>query len=242
MKSKISVMVLVVTALIVGVTVINTKAQSAGVAKEKQKSAAAMSFPEGTATPSELCGGCHRAIYREFALGFGSDAKYKKMVLVSAKEQPFTMPANVSSSATAHAAAGLDPFPIHAREAEEEGKSCNVCHFPEAFALPDIETPEITKPKPRSKGLEKGGLTCASCHLTPEGKIRGPYQVKAPHATVEDPAMRTSAACAYCHSMGKRVVGKQTQTFLEWRDDFHKPDLGRQHCQDCHMLRTNRKV
>lgn len=235
-------MVLVVTALIVGVTVINTKAQSAGVAKEKQKSAAAMSFPEGTATPSELCGGCHRAIYREFALGFGSDAKYKKMVLVSAKEQPFTMPANVSSSATAHAAAGLDPFPIHAREAEEEGKSCNVCHFPEAFALPDIETPEITKPKPRSKGLEKGGLTCASCHLTPEGKIRGPYQVKAPHATVEDPAMRTSAACAYCHSMGKRVVGKQTQTFLEWRDDFHKPDLGRQHCQDCHMLRTNRKV
>jgi hypothetical protein len=42
--------------------------------------------------------------------------------------------------------------------------------------------------------------------------------------------------------MGKRVVGKQTQTFLEWRDDFNKPDLGRQHCQDCHMLRTLRKT
>jgi hypothetical protein len=24
--------------------------------------------------------------------------------------------------------------------------------------------------------------------------------------------------CAYCHILGKRVVGKQTQTFLEWRD------------------------
>ena len=42
--------------------------------------------------------------------------------------------------------------------------------------------------------------------------------------------------------MGKRVVGKQTQTFLEWRDDFNKPGLGKQHCQDCHMPRTMRKV
>jgi len=48
--------------------------------------------------------------------------------------------------------------------------------------------------------------------------------------------------CAYCHSMGKRVIGKQTQTFLEWRDDFNKPGLGRQQCQDCHMPRTMRKV
>lgn len=221
---------------------IKTDARSAEIKKDKLESAGTMTFPEGAATPSEKCGGCHRAIYREFALGFGSDTKYKKMVLLSAKEQPFTLPANISSTATAHAAAGLDPFPIHAREAEEGGKQCNVCHFPEPFAIPDMETPDIPKPKPRAKGLEAGGLTCASCHLTPDGKIRGPYQVNAPHPTVEDPAMRTSAICAYCHSMGKRIVGKQTQTFLEWRDDFHKPDLGRQHCQDCHMLRTNRKV
>ena len=42
--------------------------------------------------------------------------------------------------------------------------------------------------------------------------------------------------------MGKRVPGKQTQTFLEWREDFNKPGLGRQQCQDCHMPRTVRKV
>ncbi len=47
--------------------------------------------------------------------------------------------------------------------------------------------------------------------------------------------------CAYCHGMGKRVVGKQTQTFPEWRDDFYKPGLGIQHCQDCHMPKTMRK-
>lgn len=54
--------------------------------------------------------------------------------------------------------------------------------------------------------------------------------------------MRTSAMCEYCHSQGERVVGKQTQTFLEWRDDFSKAGLGSQQCQDCQMPRTVRKL
>ena len=201
-----------------------------------------MTFPEGTATPSETCGACHKAIYREFAFGFGSDIHYKPTSIPTKPGEKLVMPANVSDTATAHAFAGAEPFPMHARETEEEGKSCNVCHFPEPFAIPDINVPEMTKPKARPKGKESGGLTCASCHLTPEGKIRGPYSVKGAHETVADPAIQTSAMCAYCHSMGKRVVGKQTQTFLEWREDFSKPGLGKQHCQDCHMPRTIRKV
>jgi nitrate/TMAO reductase-like tetraheme cytochrome c subunit len=209
---------------------------------EKQATASTIKFPDGAATSSETCGGCHVAIYNEFAAGIGSDMKYNRMVLLSPKENPLALPASVPTSASAHAVAGIDPFPMHARETEEEGRSCNVCHFPEAFAIPDIETPEMVKPKPRAKGLEAGGLTCASCHLTPEGKIRGPYDVKAPHETMRDPKMQTAAMCAYCHSMGKRVAGKQTQTFLEWREDFNKPGLGKQHCQDCHMPRTLRKT
>ncbi|HEY6873924.1 MAG TPA: hypothetical protein VI298_14460 [Geobacteraceae bacterium] len=201
-----------------------------------------MPFPEGTATPSETCGACHKAIYREFAFGFGSDIHYKPTTLPTKEGEKMTMPATVSATPTAHAFAGMEPYPIHAREAEEEGKSCNVCHYPEPFAIPDINTPEMVKPKARPKEKEAVGITCASCHLTPEGKIRGPYEVKAPHETVVDPAIQTAAMCAYCHSMGKRVVGKQTQTFLEWREDFNKPGLGKQHCQDCHMPRTMRKV
>jgi nitrate/TMAO reductase-like tetraheme cytochrome c subunit len=201
-----------------------------------------MTFPEGTATPSETCGACHKAIYREFEIGFGGDIHYKTTSIPSKPGEKLTMPANVSDTATAHAIAGVEPYPVHARAAEEEGKSCNVCHFPEPFAIPDVNVPEMIKPKARPKAREAGGLTCASCHLTPEGKIRGPYNVKGPHDTVADPAIQTSAMCAYCHSMGKRVVGKQTQTFLEWRDDFNKPGLGKQHCQDCHMPRTMRKV
>jgi decaheme cytochrome c component MtrC/MtrF-like protein len=207
-----------------------------------QEPSRSMQFPLGTATPSELCGACHKAIYREFATGFGSDLEYKAVVYQSAAGKSLTLPANVSATATLHALAGVDPFPVHARTVEEEGRSCNVCHFPQAFELPDIDKPEMSRPAARPKEQETGGLTCASCHLTPDGKIRGPHEVTAPHQTVADPKIQTSAMCAYCHSMGKRVIGKQTQTFLEWRDDFFKPGLGRQQCQDCHMFRTLRKT
>ncbi len=200
-----------------------------------------MSWPLGTATPPEECGVCHSAIYREYAFGFGSDLQYKGIVYKSPQEKLLKLPSNISSTGTAHFLAGLDPFPIHARGIEEEGRSCDVCHFPQAFEIPDMELLNVSKPVSRPKTQEIGGLTCASCHLTPDGKIRGPYDVEAPHLTVRDTRMQTSAMCAYCHSMGARVAGKQTQTFLEWREDFNKPGLGRQHCQDCHMFRTLRK-
>lgn len=199
-------------------------------------------FPRGTATPSEVCGECHKAIYREYAFGFGGDSHVRDTAPVPSGAREISHPSNVSSMATAHALAGSDPFPRHARETEADGKSCNVCHFPEPFNLPDLNVSEIFKPKPRPKEAETVGLTCASCHLTPEGRIRGPYNLRAPHENSPDVSMKTSVMCAYCHSLGKRVAGKQTQTFLEWRDDFWRQGLGSQNCQDCHMPRTNRKL
>src|SRR6266496_2721700 len=98
----------------------------------------AAEFPQGAATSAEECGACHQAIYREFQYGFGADIRYPGMVLQSTKEPRLNMPANVSAGATVHATAGVDPFPIHAREAEEKGRSCNVCHYPQAFAIPPI--------------------------------------------------------------------------------------------------------
>jgi nitrate/TMAO reductase-like tetraheme cytochrome c subunit len=193
------------------------------------------------ATTSEECGACHQAIYREFQYGFGGDIHFGGMVTGSAIEERLLMPANVSAGASAHATAGLDPYPAHARDIEEGGRSCNVCHFPQSFAIPPIDTPQIAKPTPRPKEQESGGLTCTSCHLRPDGKIRAPHKVEAPHETVLEPAIQSSAMCAYCHAVGKRLEGRQTQTFLEWRDDFNKAGLGTQQCQDCHMPRTTRK-
>jgi hypothetical protein len=198
---------------------------------------------KGTATPSEECGACHQAIYREFQYGFGGDIHFSGMVTGSSTEPRLNMPANVSAGASAHATAGVDPYPIHSRDIEEEGRSCNVCHFTQSFAIPPIESPEMKKPVGRPKEQEALGLTCASCHLTPEGKIRTPHEVvNAPHETVVEPAIQSSAMCAYCHSVGKRMSGRQTQTFLEWREDFYKAGLGKQQCQDCHMPRTTRKT
>ena len=213
-----------------------------GLAMWAQQASHGASAPQPTkATPSEECGACHQAIYREFQYGFGGDIHFGGMVTGGAQEQRLLMPANVSAGASAHATAGLDPYPIHARDIEEEGRSCNVCHFPQSFAIPPMDTPKVAKPTPRPKEEESGGLTCESCHLTPEGKIRTPHKVDAPHETVLEPAIQSSAMCAYCHSVGARLEGRQTQTFLEWRDDFNKAGLGTQQCQDCHMPRTTRK-
>ncbi|WP_242342897.1 NapC/NirT family cytochrome c [Anaeromyxobacter terrae] len=198
-------------------------------------------FPKGTATPSADCGACHQAIYREYAEGFGSDMRYPGVRLRSKDDKVLEMPAGSSVAASAHAVSGTDPWPIHAREAEEEGKKCNVCHFPQPFAIPERTALEVVKPAPRAEAQGEG-ITCASCHLTPEGKIRGPHKADAPHETVADERMSSSEMCAFCHSLGKRVPGKQTQTYLEWRDDFAAPGLGRQQCQDCHMPRTQRKT
>lgn len=206
-------------------------------------------FPDGTATPSETCGACHQAIYKEYSEGFGADTHWPRMKNYSPAD-PAVAPSvamlegvakEMSRSPTAHAAAGNDPWPIDAQKVEEPGKDCNVCHYPMPLEYPRLDAADIKKAHPRTDNRE-AGITCASCHLTPDGKIRGPYEVDAPHATVKDERIKTSIACATCHAEGGRVVGKQTQTFLEWREDFYKPGLGQQQCQDCHMPKTIRKL
>jgi hypothetical protein len=216
-------------------------ADTGGVSRA-QGAAATLDYSKGAAIPPEACGTCHIAIYREYATGFGSDMKYRGMVYRAADDKLLALPPNISNSRSAHAFAGMDPFPIHAREAERSGEACNVCHFPKLFQIPEVDTPETGRPEPRPAQQRMQGVTCAGCHLTPEGKIRGIHEVKAPHETVVDQKIQTSGICAYCHSLGKRVPGKQTQTFYEWREDFYRPALGRQYCQDCHMLRTPRKT
>lgn len=210
-----------------------TKAADAPVAK--------MQFPDGTATPSEVCGACHKALYREYIAGEGSDLHWNAMKATPSSKNLLNLPAGTPRSATAHSVAGTDPFPIEAIRLEEEGHVCNTCHFPQAFEYPDMSKTVFEKVPARETNHE-AGITCASCHLTPEGKIRGPYQVDAPHETVVDERTQTSAACARCHGEGERVIGKQTNTSNEWLEDFNKPGLGRQQCQDCHMPKTVRKL
>jgi hypothetical protein len=197
----------------------------------------ARDFPQGTGTPSAECGECHQAIYREYAYGFGTDVAYK-----SPKEGLLSIPERVLTAGPAHSVSGTRPEPTHGQDVKTGHSSCSVCHYPEPFDLPDLDKPDVKQSKEPPQAKEALGITCATCHLTPDGKIRGPYGAEAPHATVKEPRIKTADMCAHCHSSSKRVVAKQFQTFLEWRDDFHKPGLGSQTCQDCHMARTLRKT
>ena len=210
------------------------------VAQKDPTAGPSIDFPFGTATPSEFCGECHGGIYFEDAFGFGADLNWKPIIYRSLDEPLLPIPSTSPSTGTAHYLAGVDPWPIRARDVENGGQSCNVCHYPQPLELPDLDTPVITDPPSRPRELERTGVTCASCHLTPDGRIRGLHGAPAPHQTVLDPKLKTSSMCAYCHSKGPRVIGKQTQTFYEWRDDFYNAGLGQQHCQDCHMPRTTR--
>ncbi|MHC1742528.1 MAG: hypothetical protein AB9873_05795 [Syntrophobacteraceae bacterium] len=196
----------------------------------------------GRSPTSEECGTCHMTIYREYAMGFGSDVKYKEAASKAAPERILDVPANVSTAGTGHSLAALDPYPVHALDQDKSDGSCRTCHFPRTFAIPEIDQVSMGKPDPRSPEEEFGGVRCISCHLTPEGAIRTPHKVQASHETVQDERIRTSVMCAYCHSLGSYTPGTQTQTFLEWREDFYKAGLGKLHCQDCHMPRTLRKT
>ena len=214
----------------------------AGAADKKMVPAKiTVTFPLGAATPSEVCGECHKAIYGEHSHGFGSDNPAMNIVSSASKNLGNGPSFAATPKGTSHALAGVDSFPLHSRDVEEEGKSCNTCHFPRPFILPELDVPEVAQAKPRPKAEESGGLTCASCHLTDDGKVRAPYNLRAPHENFPDVRMKTSVMCATCHSLGKRVVGKQTQTYLEWREDYWKKGLG-SNCQYCHMPRTNRQL
>lgn len=196
----------------------------------------------GRSPTSEECGACHVAIYREYVMGFGAELQYKGVLSKATEDKFLSAPANVSSTLIGGPEAVLDPYPIHAENEDARNASCKYCHTPRSFAIPDLDRPAMGKPDPRPEGEERGGVRCISCHLTPEGAIRTSHAVQAPHETVQDARIHTSAMCAYCHSLGAYTPGKQTQTFVEWREDYYKPGLGRQHCQDCHMPRTLRKT
>ena len=209
------------------------------IAASSPASAEKISFPQGVATPSETCGACHQAIYREYMFGVGSDNHVPYAANRPEQAGMHPLPANTSSTATAHANSDF-----HLTDSGSWGNPyCVSCHFPEPFAISDMDKAA----KFRAKAATGGKImTCASCHLTPDGKIRGIGPASnAPHEVVATPELQTSAVCAHCHTDGstdRRIAGKQHQTFNEWQEDFAKPGLGRQQCQDCHMPRTIRKV
>ena len=149
--------------LLLGVTLLLTFLASSKAVEKSE-------FPQGTATPSEVCGECHKAIYREFAFGFGSDRQYNATTLGSPQDKRLTLPAVVSATATAHAFAGVDPFPIHGNRSR--GQIIQCLPVPAGLRSRNGE-PGKCQAKPRPKNQETDGRPC-QLPLKPEEKFAGP--------------------------------------------------------------------
>src|SRR5215472_14575867 len=61
-------------------------------AKKDPAAEATITFPFGTATPSEFCGDCHGAVYFEHAFGFAADLKWKPIIYKSLDEPLLSIP------------------------------------------------------------------------------------------------------------------------------------------------------
>ena len=136
-------------AIVAGMEGYGAKRTARGQTEGRLASAAAaatpialMEFPDGTATPSELCGSCHQAIYKEFSTGFGSDLRWNDM-----RNYPPTQPATALlegvAKGMARSGTAQNPWPLDARNIEDHGKQCNVCHFPQPFDYPDLNAARI---------------------------------------------------------------------------------------------------
>jgi hypothetical protein len=99
--------------------------------------------------------------------------KYPGVTLRRIGDKVLEMPAGTSVAASAHAVAGTDPWPIHAREAEEEGRKCNVCHFPQPFAIPAPTELEVTKPAPRQEAQGRARRRSPVSSARSGGRERG---------------------------------------------------------------------
>jgi len=95
---------------------------------------------------------------------------------------------------------------------------CISCH-----AAQEIAEEKNLKARPVHK---EEGINCTTCHLK-NNMIYGPYKLTAKHKSEQDESMLKSEFCAGCH----------VPTFQEWLASGSKKT-----CQECHMLRVERKA
>jgi len=115
--------------------------------------------------------------------------------------------------ASFHARAAVDPLYVAEHERRRD-PWCDTCHDPRGAAR---------------------GVDCVVCHVRDGAVVSTTARGTAPHATVVDPAMGTTAACARCHDFDfPHVAGQPMQdTVDEWRASA--PGARGEPCQQCHM-------
>lgn len=135
---------------------------------------------------------------------------------------------------TAHARSSTNPAFLAALEGAEEPDTCQACHTPQPILATGLDQPVSARDWDADLGVD-----CRSCHQDGMAAQVGPLASEwAPfHATVEDPAFRTSdALCAPCHG-AREPRYDQVSSFRASR----YPGEGRS-CQSCHLERERGPV
>lgn len=133
-----------------------------------------------------------------------------------------------------HALAWRSPLYQRLRERYPAPQKCDPCHVPRPLHETGVGLFPKTRPADRDSGVD-----CLTCHLDPDGAMRGPNAEPSPfHRIRQEPTLYNAeiTLCATCH-------GQENAKAHDQVTDFKKSSSFRQgeNCQTCHMPEVRRK-
>lgn len=183
----------------------------------------AASGSKGRPSRSDLCGECHRDIYRMWRASAHAQAMEDPVFLDAYRETDRGEGAGVARICLGCHAPAVQLTGDYALDEKVswEGVSCDVCH--------GIASVDLTGQGPRL-GFEIGPIK------------RGPIRdaVSSGHEVAYSAIHTTSLVCAPCHEYQNAEGTIIMSTYSEWQESTAAKD-GR-NCQDCHMSRAEADI
>jgi len=133
-----------------------------------------------------------------------------------------------------HAQSWTSPLYQAYRKEFAAPKECDPCHAPQPLHMTGIGDMPKVRVEDRDRGVD-----CLTCHLAPDGSMRGPTDGVSPfHKTQREPTLYTMELrlCASCHGQPS-VAAHDTVTPYQSSRSFK----GGETCQTCHMPEVQRK-
>ncbi len=179
--------------------------------------------PKGRPSRSDLCGECHRDIYRMWRASAHAQAMEDPVFLDAYRETDRGEGANVARICLGCHAPSVEMTGDYALELKVtwEGVSCDICH--------GITSVEMTEQGPQLS-FDLGSTK------------RGPIRDAAPlgHEVAYSELHTSSLICAPCHEYKNAEGTTIMSTYSEWQKSAAAKD-GKS-CQDCHMYRAQADV
>lgn len=185
---------------------------------------------------AETCGACHAEIYAEWQLSTHRRAWLDDVQFME----------ELAKSRGDHNEPGA--------ERHDVSWMCVNCHTPMVNQLEKLvvglENGDISKPiyvdNPAfDPELQLDAITCATCHVQ-DGVVLGPRgdSPAAPHPVAKGNHLLDEENCVRCHQAEALFPEQNLGCFFTTGQEWAQSDFAeqQQHCQDCHMPQTERKI